>query len=205
MPNRALLPPGAGLFIIDQLRPFQCISTAVPSKTENTFWATPTAHALVGDTAVTDSRELMSLPGWTFGVGTRFHARPFQCRAIERPFLSPPTAHALSAELAVTSLRSLPLGAAADLLQVRPFQCTIALVPGVLELLLYPSVVQMDLAETTARPLRESFSFPGFGLRTVLQARPFQCRMRDLSWKLEPASSPARRPFYWMKSNKMVL
>src|SRR5580692_5413959 len=54
----------------------------------------------------------------------------------------------------------------------------------------------MDLADTTARPPRELLSFPGLGLRTVLQARPFQCRMSDLSWKLEPASAPTAQTLF---------
>jgi hypothetical protein len=130
-PKRALLAPGLfGLFIIDHLWPFQCISMAVPSKIEKKFWAAPTIHALVGDVTVTDSSELMSFFGSRFGVGTRFQVWPFQCRASERPLESVPTAQAFDGELALTSPSALSAGPAVAVCQAWPFQRRIWLVEG---------------------------------------------------------------------------
>src|SRR5579871_2771987 len=131
-PKRALFaPPLAGLCIIDHLRPFQCISMAVPSKVENTFCATPTAHALAGDTTVTESSTLMSERGSTLGVDARVQEWPFQRKASEWPWASSPTSQTFDAELALRSLRSLPAGPAAALRQAWPFQCRMLLVLGV--------------------------------------------------------------------------
>lgn len=138
---------------------------AVPSKVEKTFWATPTAHALAGVTAVTDCRAFVSWFGRRFGVGTRFYARPFQCSAIERPLLSPPTAQAFVAELALTSVRSLPLGPAAALVQLRPFQCRISDLSWVSDPAYMPTA-QVLVADTRRTVLTPSMKLPGLGLGT---------------------------------------
>src|SRR6185437_13449990 len=161
-PKRALLADLVlGLFIIDHLRPFQCISMAVPSKTEKKLWAAPTAHALVRDTTVTDCRALMSLFGCRFGVDIRFQERPFQCRASEWPLASSPTAHAFDDELALTSKSSLPAGLAAAVRQAWPFHRRIWLVGRLV--LVKNSVVQIAPADPTASPLSESLDLPGLG------------------------------------------
>src|SRR5262249_38826538 len=68
----------------------------------------PTAQALRADDAATANRPVPSLPSGLFGLGTRVHVLPFQCRiTVTAPVPEPvePTTQAFAAEVAVTARR----------------------------------------------------------------------------------------------------
>src|SRR5215813_8781013 len=70
----------------------------------------PTVHALVEDVAVTPNRTSFSACPPGFGLGTRFHAVPFQCRTSvwnAVPSKKYPAAQAFDADRAVTLYRTL--------------------------------------------------------------------------------------------------
>src|SRR5262249_3274198 len=81
--------------------PFQCSMSG--RRSAPTAWY-PTAHAFVGDVAVTPARTLVVDP--TFGLGSTVHEAPSQCSMIVLefgPVARLPTAHASESDMAATA------------------------------------------------------------------------------------------------------
>jgi len=112
----------------------------------------PTAHTLPADVAATLDRPLLA-PG--LGLGTRFHALPFQRRikvlGLLVKQLAQPTAQALRADTAATLAR-LPLGLGTRF-HALPFQCRIKVLGLLVKQLAQPTA-QAFLAEVAATPCR---------------------------------------------------
>lgn len=85
----------------------------------------PTAQARVAEAAATPDRSFE--PGSGLGLGTCFHALPFQCIIRDLAQLQiDPTAQALVAEVAATAFRPATVGLACRF-QAVPFQCKVRL------------------------------------------------------------------------------
>jgi hypothetical protein len=179
------LPPGAVATCFQEC-PFQC--TARPASA-----VVPTAHALSADFALTAARK--SLPAWLwlgFGLGTRFHALPFQCRMTVLLEPVEPTAQALLAEVAATpsSLSAFDLEVAAtpvkapcptvlgsgETFHAVPFQRKISGVsaPG----LVVTPTAHAFVAEVAATPASVPSAGPGTGTRRAVV--PFRRTRRCL-------------------------
>jgi hypothetical protein len=159
----------------------------------------PTAQALRAESAATLDRLLWS----GLGLGTRFHALPFQCRIsvlTPDPVLTLPTAQASLAEIAATPSRRLPAGLGlGSCFQALPF---------------HRSIRARDPLAPTAQALRTEMAatllrllLVGPGLGTRFQVLPFQCTISVLelgklpaeptaqALPAEVAATPARLPF----------
>jgi hypothetical protein len=144
----------------------------------------PTAQALRAESAATPDKLLCD----GLGLGTRFHALPFQCRiSVLTPewVLMLPTAQASLAEVAATLSRRLPAGPGlGTLVQALPFHRSIrAREP------LTPTV-QALRAEIAATLLSLLPAAPGLGTR--FQAVPFQCTISVLGLEKLPAEPTAQ-------------
>ena len=103
----------------------------------------------------------------SFGLGSTFHACPFQCSinvSAEVPFLRSPTAHASRGELAAIPkswLSVLPGLGLVMTLHVVPFQCSTSVfveVPTV-----YHPTAQASQAESMATPRNSLLPVPMYG------------------------------------------
>src|SRR5262249_23998826 len=136
---------------------------------------------LVTEVAATPLRSLS--PG--FGLGTCFHAVPFQRRirvfASPLPLPKPPTAQALAAEVAVMPLRPADPGVPGlglgTCFHAVPFQCRIKIFAPEPKGLNSPKA-QALVAEVAATPKRTLWVAEGSGLGTCFHAVPFQCAIK---------------------------
>jgi hypothetical protein len=160
-------PPTWGLATRLHVLPFHISVRLVPGPHPQPLL--PTAHALLGEIAVTPDRKSarpVRIDG--LGEGTRFHSAPFQWRIRLRPFGVAPTAQASRAESAATEDR-VPAGPA-TVLQAVPSQWTINdLAPE------FPTA-QASLLDAAATADSDA-KVPGLGLGTWVQATPSQWRI----------------------------
>src|SRR6266702_4238344 len=177
---RSLLSvPILGELTTFQFLPFQCSVSVLWLLFA--CWTSPTAQALVAESATGAARALILDPG--LGLGVTAHWDPFQCRikVVVGP-TSPsavPTAQAELAESAATpdnKLSRLPTLGLETTSHWEPSQCStneafcMPLLPGCM-----CPTAQMSLAATAVTAVRALSEVPGLGLGTTLQLVPSQC------------------------------
>ena len=148
-PNRMVPPPGVGLGTRFHALPFQCRIKLMPGPHPQLM--SPTAQALpVGVMATPNRKSARPGLGWGLGLGTCFHAVPFDRRIkVLAPLV--PTAQALVADVAATLYRLLPAGAGlATCFHAVPFHRSASVL--VVVPVLVPPTAQALVADVAATP-----------------------------------------------------